>query len=171
MTFRKKSYRKLIWIFFALTLIITAIEDVATYVDIKVYSLHEVGQATNYIDVHGLEMGLLFSFVHSTSLAFLALFYCLFYFKISDVISTKGKLLKDYTYFFFILALMTLGAMSLMNLPAAVNDVLAPVYGGGPLILFINLLTIIFILLGVLISIVFITFRKKGVAEKFSNLT
>ena len=162
MAFNKKNYRKLIWLFFALTLIITGLEDVATYVDIKVYNLVEVGKAISYIAVHGLEAGLIIAFVHSTSLAFLALLYCLLYLKSSDLISTKGKLLKDYAYFFFILAFVTLGAMSLMNLPAALNDLLAPFYGGGQLISFINLLTIVFILIGALISIVFISpFERK----------
>ena len=169
MTFRKEAYRKIVLFLFALTLIITAFEDAAVYVDVRVFNLVEVGKTVSYISVHGLDMGLLLSFVHSTSLAFLAVFYCLVYFRFSDSIPDKRKLLKDYAYFFFVLAFVTLGAMSLMNLPAAINDFSAPAYGGGPLTSIINLLTIIFFLIGALISILFIShFERKERLERIS---
>jgi len=167
---RKENYMKTVLLLFVLTLIITAIEAVATYVGIKIYGLSEVGKAATYISTFGLEIGILFSFLVSISPAFVALAYCLFRLRFSDLISTKTKMLKTTIDFLFVLAFMTLGATSLMNLPAAINDLLAPFCRGGPLISLLSMLTNFFILFGAFISIFLILlFERKRTASTWKE--
>lgn len=136
------NIRKVSIIFLALSIFITAFENIFTFVDIKYYGLTEVGSSQHLIGFYGLEWGLLLAFLISTSPS-IVLFTLLRYIK-----NEKWKEIPFYV----------LGASSLANLPAAINDGLAMLYGYGPLIGWMKPLALLCGVIGFFIAI--ITFRR-----------
>ena len=120
--------RKACWIFFLLSISITAIEALTSYVGVKFMRVSEIGYARIWVYSYGPELGFTIAFLWVSSLPFVFLFLSLLFLHLTRRSSWFGIA--------FFIPFIELGATSLWNLPGAVNDAMVVLYGTSTTILF-----------------------------------